>query len=297
METMLMAFKRWPILLFISSLLFSSTALSVTTCKIRAPVLAISGGPIQETSTTTASGAKFKVFDALLQRDKPNLSALGMEKINVVYEVKLFNLKASPPSMEILPNAAKAVALEAPTTGVTVLDVERWHGLGNARDRYAGLINEIRSFRPDLQLGYFGVVPKGDYWRAITGIGHVHYNSWQAENTSFQNVSDCVDAMFPAVYTFYADRAGWIKQATAAVAEARRIAAGKPVYAFMWYRYHDSNKALKGVEIPSDVWLEELNTMKKLADGVVIWGGYLEKWNENAKWWKATKQFLTTIEH
>jgi hypothetical protein len=31
---------------------------------------------------------------------------------------------------------------------------------------------------------------------------------------------------------------------------------------------------------------------KTYADGIVIWGGYQQQWDDNAHWWMETKKFL-----
>ncbi|MDO9084545.1 MAG: hypothetical protein Q7U56_14825, partial [Humidesulfovibrio sp.] len=102
-----------------------------------------------------------------------------------------------------------------------------------------------------------------------------------------------VDIIFPSLYTFYDDPAGWKKYAIATIQEAKRY--GKPVYPFLWYQYHDSNKLLGGKPIPAAIWRMQLETCLKYADGVVIWGGYKELWSEEAAWWQETKTFMNAL--
>ena len=65
------------------------------------------------------------------------------------------------------------------------------------------------------------------------------------------------------------------------------------VYVFLWPQYHDSNPSLKGAFLPADYWRLQLQMAKQYADGIVIWGGWGSngpiKWDENAVWWKVTK--------
>jgi hypothetical protein len=74
----------------------------------------------------------------------------------------------------------------------------------------------------------------------------------------------------------------------------------KPVYVFLWPEYHDSNAALRGTQIDAKYWRTQLETARKFADGIVIWGGYdllknrPRKWNEEDAWWKETRNFLAT---
>jgi hypothetical protein len=59
---------------------------------------------------------------------------------------------------------------------------------------------------------------------------------------------------FSILYTFYADRQGWVAYAIAQISEARRKAKGKPVYAFIWPQYHESNQLLGGQFLDADYW-------------------------------------------
>src|SRR5205814_1590172 len=97
---------------------------------------------------------------------------------------------------------------------------------------------------------------------------------------------------------FYADSQGWVKYAQANIAEARRIAGGRPVYPFIWPQYHISNGRLGSQYIDGKFWSLQLHTLYADADGLVLWGGWdfaakrHASWDENAAWWLATKQFL-----
>jgi len=115
-------------------------------------------------------------------------------------------------------------------------------------------------------------------------------------NNTFQPVANAVNVVYPSIYTFYTDQEGWKKYAIAQVAEARRLAPGKPVYAFIWPRYHESNKALNNQYIAADFWRFQLETLYQVADGVVIWGGWQEPWNERADWWIQTQAFMQSHE-
>jgi hypothetical protein len=123
------------------------------------------------------------------------------------------------------------------------------------------------------------------------------YQSWREENDQLRSLAGAVDVLFPSLYTMYPDQAGWRKYAIAQIEEARRYGNGKPVYVFLWPQYHESNLILGGRYLPADYWLFELMTAKEYADGIVIWGGWSSdnrpvEWDENAAWWKVTKEFM-----
>ncbi len=99
-----------------------------------------------------------------------------------------------------------------------------------------------------------------------------------------------VDILFPSLYTYYDDVEGWRTYARITLEEARRF--GKPVYAFLWPEFHDSNEKLKGHYLPVDFWRMEMELCYELADGIVIWGGWQQTWDDHAPWWIETKAFL-----
>jgi len=155
------------------------------------------------------------------------------------------------------------------------------------------------------QSGYTGPVslyatlPKRDYWRSIAPTDSADYKAWQAENDAVKPVVAKVEAIFPSLYTFYANEDGWVAYAKANMSEGRRIAPTKKMYPFLWPNYHGIVNGVANGVLPGDYWLKQLRTVRDSgADGVVIWAGWdfdTHKplpWDENFDWWKATQQFI-----
>jgi hypothetical protein len=71
-------------------------------------------------------------------------------------------------------------------------------------------------------------------------------------NDHLRGLVSSLDVSLPSLYTFYDYQPGWVTYAIANIMEARRMNPGKPVFAFLWPQYHDSNKELKGKYIPGD---------------------------------------------
>ena len=62
---------------------------------------------------------------------------------------------------------------------------------------------------------------------------------------------------------------------------------------FLWPRYEENKPTdVTGQYMPADFWRLQLETCRQYADGIVIWGGWQEQWDENAPWWVETKKFL-----
>jgi Hyaluronidase len=258
---------------------------------------------------TLPSPKSFLIFDGTLYSNKPDLSADGLQPINIVYgqEFGLNWLKQAdllPPIESVQTVARKAQLIGAPV----VLDIEHWplqdtpDVVRSSLQRYMTVLSWFQNAAPGLSVGYYGFPPLGDYWRAIKGPSSQEYQSWMGENDQLRSLAEGVAVLYPSLYTYYRDRAGWKKSAMAQIAEARRYAGGKPVYVFLWPQFYDPNSnsdaTFGGSYLPDDYWLLELMTAKEYADGIVIWGGWDLKinkqmiWDDSAPWWKITKAFM-----
>jgi hypothetical protein len=244
------------------------------------------------------AGEPFKVFDALSYKNKPEtLQALGLEHIYVAYSGQLFPDKKDTP--EAPPeDFLKAAAAKFPaTTAPVVIDIENWPTLIDDKAKRTTdianltfVVRALRSARPDLKFGYYAVIPEREYWAAVDPVKH-DGRAWKLNNERLRKeLAGDVDAIFPSLYTFYPDKKGWVRYAEENLKEAKQY--HKPVYAFLWPEYHDSNKDLKGTNLDADYWKLELETCRRHADGIVIWGGFQKEWDENAPWWKATVEFM-----
>lgn len=262
-------------------------------------------------STTLAqsppSSKPFLVFDGTLYSNKPDLSRYGIQPITMVYAGKFgpdwYKYADRLPSA----NSVRSVAQDVRhTSHMAVLDIEHWPLKGspdsvhNSVTKYVTVLEWFRAAAPDLSIGYYGVPPIRDYWRAVKDLSNQERRSWMVENDQIRVLAGAVDALFPSLYTFYPDRDGWKKYAIAQIEEARRYGNGKPVYVFLWPQYHESNRILGGHFLPEDYWLLELETAKQYADGIVIWGGWGSdnrpaKWDESAAWWGKTKEFMASL--
>ncbi len=151
---------------------------------------------------------------------------------------------------------------------------------------------------PGFKFGYYMLFPRRDYLRALKGPTSPDYIAWQKENDSLAPIASKADMLFPSLYTFYDDPNGWVTYAKANVAEAKRY--NKPIYPFLWPRYHDSNAALKYKFIDAGYWALQLQTMKSLnPNGITIWDykyTTTPTWDPSDGvdfgWWQSTLTFL-----
>jgi Hyaluronidase len=248
---------------------------------------------------TTALTSGFVVYDGTLYVQKPNLTPFGVSPIMVIYSASMWN---STEDHLNIPNAKmiQTVALQASrSTGIAVIDIENWPNVGdpakvaNTVQKYQATIQLFKQSAPSLRIGYYGVVPIFNYGNAIRDSNSPEYRAWQATNDRVAAAAQAADVLFPAIYTYFKDQEGWQKVAIAQIKEARRLAPGKPVYVFLWPQLDEGGKG--GDYLPRDYWRMELETARQHADGVVIWGGYKQTWDNNAPWWLETQSFLKEI--
>ena len=248
----------------------------------------------------------FMVFDGTLYAGKPDLSAHGLRPVSIAYAGQ-FGTRWHKTS-DTLPDklVVQQVAKEALEKNVpVVIDIEHWPLVGDASQvrasvsKYMTVLQWFKEAAPGLPVGYYGAPPIRDYWKSLKSPMSKEWASFAKENDQLRPLAESVDIIFPSLYTYYTDRGGWVRYAYAQIAEARRNANGKPVYVFLWPQYHDSNPSLAWAHIPAEFWRLQLQMAKQYADGIVIWGGWGRNgrvnWDENAAWWKVTKEFMKKL--
>jgi hypothetical protein len=247
------------------------------------------------TSQGAMAAEPFVVFDGMAYTGKPDLSAAGLQPINIVgsnkkmFEGGKFDEAAW----------SAAVTRSAADMKPLVLDIEEWRVSGLPKGevnaniaKYLRALEIARVAAPKSKMGYYGLVPERNYW-ALVKKDQKALEEWDATNRSLSVIADKVDFIFPSIYTFYNDPVGWEVYAKAMLQEARIYK--KPVYAFIWPEFHDSNKELAGQNIPAKFWAKQLELCRQYADGVVIWGGWQKPWDEKALWWVTTKEFMQKL--
>lgn len=243
----------------------------------------------------------FRVFDAINWRGKPSLAQFGLERLRIVYEGELWP-PGVPHNQPVEPFVRTLFRkLDPPPGHIVCVDVEHWplravddNQIAASIDKYVQLATWIKSERPELKLGFYGIPPVREYWAAQSTTSP-ESQRWRTTNDKLRLLADKVDVVFPSLYTFYPNREGWTVYAEANLAEARKY--GKPVYVFLMPVYHPSHRRLQGQPIPAEFWRQQLETVARRADGLVIWTGPGKHWRKKAPWWRTTKQFLQSLRH
>lgn len=246
---------------------------------------------------SSSANSALKSFDArnaMRFKDMPDTSRYGLPYVKMVYAGQLWpkNKSKAEPDIGFL-KTHLLPSLRGQMLDMAIIDIEHWH-LSDAStsevdrniDRYVAVIEAFRESLPGTRLGLYGMVPIRNYWAPVNG-NRTTLSQWQRDNKRLQRLAGSVDIVFPSLYTFYDDPAGWKTYAIANIAEAHQY--GHPVYGFLWPQLHKSRQP-----IAADFWRLQMQTLYDHCDGMVIWsparGG--QRWDADAGWWRQTVDFL-----
>jgi hypothetical protein len=238
-----------------------------------------------------ASVAAFPIFDALLFRGKPNLAHQGLLPMLMVFEVWRRGMPRDRVDRE---GIIAALDTLPPDAGTVFIDIENWPLQGSAEvksqsvDKYLRTAEIIRTHRPSIKFGFYGIAPSFAYW-PIVRDDKQQLAEWRSVNRDLLSLKNSVDFVLPCLYTPYDDPPAWRQFAKRTLEEARQY--GKPVYPFLWNEYFDANPLLRGQQVNNGDWRDELQLCLKLADGIVLWGGSERGWSESAEWWQSVLAF------
>lgn len=241
--------------------------------------------------------ANFSVFDGIEYRHKPPSADLGMIPINGTGSFWANDADRSEVDSQQI---RKVIRQIAGTAAMLYVDIENWdvcHVSDSVTARsmlkLGRVLDLARSAAPSAKFGLYSILPQRDYWSVVNGDSAA-LRAWRSCNARLTPLSHKVDVVFPSLYTFYDDSIGWEKYARANLREARRY--GKPVIAFLWPEFHDSNATLRGKFLSGAFWRKELELCRAEADGIVVWSAGHAEWNESAEWWTETKEFLAGLQ-
>lgn len=253
----------------------------------------------QSTASAVPPAANFTVYDSLLYPQKPSA---GLKPIIVSGNSFWKDKDRTVPYESACRQAAREAAEKV---SKFVIDIEHWPinyqktskaEVQETMQKVIQIIAWMKSEAPKLGIGVYAFPPIRDYWTPVRQLPG-SMSSWREQNEFLRPVAEKADFLAPSLYTFYDDIPGWIKYANASIVEAQRF--GKPVYPFLWTRYHVSNKKLKFSFIPGDFWRTQLQTIRASgAQGVVLWDWYADSHpatgvlDTSQDWWKETVSFL-----
>lgn len=314
--------------------IFVSVSSSIK-CLSLCAVIAIAGNIAPANAENTIAAARqakpFVVIDSIHYRDKGDMAVYGMKDYTIFYGAHLWpkslrgkedkeKIQALPPSDERISDLVKNIAA---AKSPVIYDIEHWpldvrnsvttaadddisaatrQVVDASMDKMIHIITTSRKVNPSVKYGYYSCVPLRDYWSPVKNDPEM-LKKWRAANDYLKPLADSLDVICPSLYAFYPDRDAWVKYAKANIEEAKRIANGKPVYAYLWPKYHNSNKSEGKKFIEGGFWKLQLETVYNSGvDGIIIWDSPLvvnnpedKVWDPDREWWKETVIFLKRI--
>ena len=258
--------------------------------------------PPVEPPPVVTNNRTWRMFRGFRYQGMPDLAACGLDSIKILYQGELFG-KGSLARPNIAQLKGKVVpALLKADPEYVVIDIEHWDEVTEI-DKLITVVRTLKQAvraagNTRMKFGYYMLVPIRN-WNAPVLNKPGRMAVWQAENDKMARLAAEVDVLFPSLYTQFNEPANWVKYAEANIAEARQY--GKPVFLFLWPQFHNYNKSIGTRYLPISYWQLQLETARRLADGVVIWGSIRpnakaasigwDGWNKAAPWWQLTKDF------
>lgn len=171
-------------------------------------------------------------------------------------------------------------------------------------DYFIQVITAMRATYPGITLGVFDELPVVDgpisqlirlNQRAAYLAAFVDYISPSLYLTAASFQSQFGGPMLPSSPNRIAN---WVTFATAQIGYARSY--NKPVYVYLYPFYVNSAAGYPAIE--PEFWQVILDTCYRLADGIILWGGYnltqpgyvQIPWDDSAAWWVVTQEFMAT---
>lgn len=254
---------------------------------------------------TENASQDFIVFDGMHLRNKPaEIAEAGLVPIKIIYARPIFGenprrLRRAGsmdlPSRERVSRIARRISREGHRWAI--IDIEHWplrgrNRVGRSLENYMTVLEWFREAAPEVEWGYYGVVPQRNDLFVMRPRSTRRHQAWMRANDHFGSLANSVDALFPTIYVKRdTDPERWVELAERYIAEARRLNPGAPVYPFLWPQYHDGS----GRPIEPDFWRLQLETVRRLADGAVIWHTGRYRWDSGAPWWQETKEFMQEL--
>ena len=228
----------------------------------------------------------FPVYDNMFYIGKPDTTKYGLIPSNIIDDAHIWPHGQNYGALPSRSVFDALVAANNTNPGPIVLDIEKLPLKGSPStiqqhlQVLATLADWTRADAPGKTVGYYG-------YNTLTGVP-------PTSRSYAQQLARHVDAFFPSMYTFDDDQAAWATRAATEAAEDRALAAGKPVFFYLWPQYHDGTPK-QFQYIDAAYWKFQLDRSYKYADGIVLWGPSRFPWDETSGWWAATLEFVRQV--
>ena len=240
------------------------------------------------------------LFDSTSYKDKNLSNRSNFIPLTILYEDHLL---PGGVNNEVNTTYLKELATTLPSSNIPyILDIEHLplpYEISSANDvivkasvaKYVQVISTLKSARPDLKFGYFGMFPSLSPYGPGTITDTMEAQAQHLFDLTLP-VIQAEDFVAPGLYTSWEDPTIYIRLMTKLLTAADQYQ--KPLLPYLWPEYMDDT-AMKGQMIPESYWVQEIQLAKAHSKGLAIWGGYdflhqvTRSWDEQATWWKRLK--------
>jgi hypothetical protein len=256
------------------------------------------------------------VFDATGYANKNSSNEKYFIPIPMLYEAKVLPWGAN---VDINVTFLEKFAKTLPASAVPyALDLETWNfgyidessaSINSKLAKYITVIDTLRTSRPDLKFGYFGLLPQLSILTPYFKDDNVTYMpsiiaGMDTRYEATKELANHVDVLFPELYTYWPE--------SNSIAYTSRVSTGisiygikykKPIIPFIWPAYSTGVSDIPGGQYLSNTyWALEFSTLwqNSNVNGIAIWGGKdytqpsypTQTWDENLYWWQYVKQYI-----
>lgn len=253
----------------------------------------------------------FKVYDALLFKNKPDLYEIGLSKINMIYDDSIMiyensNLNSAKVSNSKLDKIIKKLSPKYPIC----VDVETWsfekEYFNESVKKYSMLLSIIKNKHNYAEIGYYGQFPYADlnlYISDFNLYGRRNNSNWIEEwlriNNNLQPIINKSNVAFPSCYTRTQNKEMWFAIFKKQIGYIKKISPKIKIYPFIWPQYYSPGSSFDQKYLDEEMWRFQLETIYQYCDGVVLWSPHIylkdrknNNWSPKESWWLATREFI-----
>lgn len=226
----------------------------------------------------------FLIFDKILNKNRPTREELGNKSFDIWCSGRPWGIVDGNKIMlsDMTSEQSKEFAKTLPNQ-LICLDIENLNWGTDAiieknSDNLIMILDSIRSVRPELRLGFYGILPPvawnppGQKWTWKQVASRLLYGRGKNGRYQSRGLADCVDYISPTSY-LTGPMVHWLSRQKQSLREARDYQ--KQIYPFVSYAFAGNRDLLE-----INIWKEQLHLMKEMADGVIIWTSPNVQWSE-----------------
>ena len=235
----------------------------------------------------------FELYDAMFYTGKPDMSNIGIQSIQLLYENKLLSGTAIDWNL----TAQTIESTKAAGYKVVSLDIEKWYSKKSGSETAALLDTLYKAFKktmPGVIIGNYGTPCDNlNVWRynqyASGKTADDVLKTWTSRSNSMRlEAGEPGDILMPSVYGMNHDIDQWIEDLETTIQYIRAKYPDKLVFAYVWPQCYNWKTAEENPDYMTfysgDEFERVLNALYDLGyDGAIIWASGCRDMNESPR--------------